>query len=535
MPSCRNPILPGFHPDPSICRVGGDYWLVTSSFEYFPGLPLFHSRDLVNWTPQGHVLTRPSQLDLSRAWESGGLYAPVIRHLDGRFWVACTNISGRGNFLVHAEDPRGPWSEPVWLDVPGIDPDLFLDEGRWWLSTSSTREGRTTLLQAEIDPRTGTILRAPEPLWEGTGGQGTEGPHLYRIGGYVYLLAAEGGTEYGHGEVVARSRSPHGPWEACPRNPILTHRSTNEPVQAVGHADLVSTPDGAWFLVHLGIRPQGYHPAHVLGRETFLTPVVWDADGWPVAGRGGRTPLEWESDLLPEPAAPGGAGRRWIGLPRAFGEAGWVTLRAPVAENYRFEDGAVLLRAGPNGLDHMDGVTWLGRRQTDHHLIANVSLDFQDADRGDEAGLAVWQNYRYHASIGVCGTPEGRRIVVRRHIAGLSTVTASLLVEGLEASGGHGFRDVRLVVAADVQRYRFGVRVPGMPMLLDGPPDPIVWLDAMDARLLSTEVGGRFTGVMLALYCQAGSRPQRPWARFSFLNLSEGSFYNVEADGEPGG
>lgn len=254
-----HPVIPGFHPDPSVCRVGDDYYLACSSFEYVPGVPLFHSRDLVHWRQIGNVLDRPAQLRLP--WDtpsSAGIYAPTLRHHDGRFWLIVTNVSsGGGNLLVSATDPAGPWSDPVPLPgVPGIDPDLAWDEdGACWVTVAG-------ISQVRIDPYTGETIGEPRPLWSGTpGAKAPEAPHLHHVGDHWYLLIAEGGTERGHAVSVARGPAPTGPFEPCPANPVLTHRSTDDPVQNTGHADLVQAPDGTWWMVFLGVRPRGGTPA----------------------------------------------------------------------------------------------------------------------------------------------------------------------------------------------------------------------------------------------------------------------------------
>jgi xylan 1,4-beta-xylosidase len=258
----RNPVLPGFHPDPSMCRVGRDFYLVVSSFEYFPGAPIFHSRDLVQWRQVGHCLNRPSQLPLAGVAASGGIWAPTLRYHGGVFYMTTTNVSSGGNFIVTAAAPEGPWSDPIPVGQPGIDPSLFFDEdGSVIYSTSS--DGA---LQSRIDVASGKLLSEPKVVWRGTGGQYPEGPHLYLRDGWYYLLLSEGGTEYGHMVTMARAKSPWGPFESCPRNPLLTHRSQKSPIQAVGHADLVTTDGGAWFAVFLGARPNGYPPCYHLGR-----------------------------------------------------------------------------------------------------------------------------------------------------------------------------------------------------------------------------------------------------------------------------
>jgi xylan 1,4-beta-xylosidase len=279
-----NPVIPGFHPDPSVCRVGADYYLVTSSFEYYPGVPIFHSRDLFNWRPIGHCLTRESQLPLHGARSSGGIFAPTIRYHQGRFYMVTTNITARKHILVHAENPEGPWSEPVWLDMDGIDPSLlFDDDGKVYFSST----GPGGIWQSELDVERGTWIGEKRSLWAGTGGSFPEAPHLYRLGDTYYLLIAEGGTEYGHMVTIARSGTPWGPFEPCPHNPILSHRSKSLEIRCTGHGDLVQDHRGNWWMVFLGTRPVGYPPCYHLGRETFLAPVSWDANGWPVVN-GGR-------------------------------------------------------------------------------------------------------------------------------------------------------------------------------------------------------------------------------------------------------
>lgn len=281
------PILPGFFPDPTICRVGEDYYLANSSFEYFPGAPIFHSRDLVTWQQIGNILTRRSQFRTGASGPSTGIYGSTLRYHGGRFWFITTNVSDfrAGQVIVHTADPAGEWSEPVFVPAAvGIDPDLCWDHGQAYLTWHALdfTSGGQGIRQAPIDLRTGELLEPDYPVWQGSGMPAAEGPHLYRIGEYWYILLAEGGTERGHCVTVARGPSPRGPFEPCPANPVFTHRSSTHAVQNVGHADLVQAPDGTWAAVYLGARPRGSTPGfHVLGRETFLAGVAW-VDGWPV-------------------------------------------------------------------------------------------------------------------------------------------------------------------------------------------------------------------------------------------------------------
>ena len=469
--SFDNPVIGGFHPDPSICRVGADFYLVCSSFEYFPGVPIFHSRDLVHWAQIGNVLDRPDQLPLPRdAVASGGIYAPTLRFHDGRFWLITTNVSAGGNFIVTAEDPAGPWSDPVWIDLPGIDPDLAWDEdGNCFCTFSGVQ-------MALIDPVAGRVLEGPWPTWSGTGLQYPEAPHLYRIGDWWYLLLAEGGTERGHGVSIARARSPRGPFEPAPANPILSHRSTDLPIQSTGHADLVEAPDGTWWMVLLGTRPRGRTPGfHPLGRETFLTPVRW-ADGWPVAGP--IQPRE-QAPVLWYPAAPQAArddfddgvlAPRWIS-PFGRPDESWSLTERP---------GWLVLRVAGPTLDEA-GHTFIGRRQEHHDCRVRALLDPGAA----RAGLSARLDEAHHYDLEVAGGTA--RVIVRigpvRQCVAERPVPAGPVVLGIDIrTGAEGNGPDTLTFSAD-----------GSP------------LSELDGRYLSTEVVTGFTGRVLGMYATRGS------------------------------
>ncbi len=297
MKIAENPILRGFYPDPSICRVGKDYYLVNSTFSYVPGVPVFHSRDLVNWQQIGNVLERKSQLVLDGASMSRGIYAPTIRYHKGIFYMITTNVSYGGNFYVTAADPAGPWSDPVYLKVPegvdeGIDPSLYFEGDRCYYVGQRQKKnarfyGDCEVWMQELDLARGELVGRDYSLYAGAMQDAcwVEGPHLYKIGDYYYITCAEMGTSFEHSICVARSKALTGPYENYKCNPLLTHRhlGRNYPIQNIGHGDLVDTPEGEWYLVMLGTRP--LKGGAELGRETFLAKVEWE-EGWPVVNPG---------------------------------------------------------------------------------------------------------------------------------------------------------------------------------------------------------------------------------------------------------
>ena len=302
----KNPIIPGFYPDPSICRVGEDFYLVCSSFELSPGIPLFHSRDLANWEQLCYVLTPQNGFYVDKNCGNGGVMAPTVRYNNGTFYIINCNFSDQGNFIVTAKDPAGPWSAPHFLsDVPGIDASIFFDtDGTCYIMGTANiwPDGKGGMRQgiwaAEYDIENFRLASEPVALWGGAmaGVASPEAPHMYHIGDWYYLLIAEGGTEMYHSATVARSRSPLGPYEGNPSNPILTmrHMGKKALIQNAGHADLIETEDGLWYAVFLASRLIGGVSKN-LGRETFIVPVRWE-DEWPLfTAETGK--VEWEYPL----------------------------------------------------------------------------------------------------------------------------------------------------------------------------------------------------------------------------------------------
>lgn len=330
------PIVPGFFPDPSVCRVGDVYYLVNSTFEYLPGVPVHRSSDLVTWTQIGNVYSRLEQLDLTDAPSNAGIYAPTIRHHDGRLYVVTSDLgtASEGHLISHARDAAGPWGKPVRVaGAIGIDPDLFWDDdGTCWLSWRGVfGHSEPGIHSAPIDPDSGVVVGAPKRLWQGIPGMSdAEGPHLYRRGSWYYCLLAQGGTSLGHSVTIARSRSLDGPWEPHPEGPILTHRSTDLPVQNTGHGDLVEMASGEWAMVFLGVRSRGVALRYTVnGRETFVAGIDW-VDDWPVV-REDAFPVPQTATSFSDAFEGGELDLRWI----SHGGAQWHAVDASASPGVR--------------------------------------------------------------------------------------------------------------------------------------------------------------------------------------------------------
>lgn len=499
----HNPLLPGCYPDPTICRVGADYYLVTSTFEYFPGLPVFRSRDLAHWEQIGHALDRPGQLDMRGIASSGGLYAPTLRHHDGVFWLVCTLVDQQdgargGNFVITATNPAGPWSDPVWLDEDGIDPSLFFDDdGRVWLhGTRLAREpewhDQTEVWLRELDPVTMRLTGPEHVLWRGAvlGAVWAEGPHLYRVDGRYYLLAAEGGTDFHHAVSVARSDAVTGPYVGNKGNPVLTHRHLGRDVDVVGvgHADLVETPDGSWWAVLLAMRPYGgYH--YNLGRETFLVPVTWE-DGWPVFAPGqGRVPavVEVPDDL------PARQAEAWPPAgPVLPGDLRWTGLRGP-AEFAEPQGDGWLLRLRPENLTDAATPAFLGVRQQHQDVTVRAVLRFDPSGPHEQAGLAVRQSEKDHVLLVVAGTdqPGRHRVLAVHRRAGTDTVLG-------ERPLPRGTGPVTVVVRARGQEYG---------LLVAAGDDPPELVAVVDGRTLDSVSAGGFLGLWIGVLATSNGVP----------------------------
>lgn len=504
-----NPILSGFYPDPSICKAGDNYYLVNSSFAYYPGLPIFHSKDLVNWKQVGYALDRPSQLNLDGAGVSRGLFAPAISYHKGKFYLVCTLIDKGGNFIITADRAEGPWSEPVWLpQVNGIDPSLFFDtNGKAYIVFNSIPpdnkplyNGHRTIRIFEMDM---TSLKAKgeekllinggtniskKPVW-------IEGPHIFQKDGWYYLICAEGGTGYQHSEVVFRSRQVDGPFESYVNNPILTQRHLDRnrpnPITTTGHADFVQTPEGKWYAVFLGCRP--YEGDHFnIGRETFMAPVQWE-DGWPVILRGNEVvkyhypvPMPKLTKKVNNPFNANLQFRDNFDMPVL--ENRWMFLRTPRTKWYDLSQrkGWLSLQARPQSASGTGNPSFVAFRQQSLDGTATTALEFNPANEKEKAGLIIFQNETHFYYIAK-SVDNGQPVVQLFQSAPDSSM--KLLASAALSSSG---QQIQLRIQSRGNRYLFSYAT--------GDGEWKILKDDADARFLSTQTAGGFVGSVFALY-----------------------------------
>ena len=454
----NNPIISGFNPDPSICRVGEDFYLVTSTFEFFPGVPIYHSKNLVNWELINYCLTSEEQVLLKNCGPSGGIYAPTIRYHDGTFFMITTNISHKWNFIVHTKDIEGAWSEPVWIDRKGIDPSLFWDDdGTCYFVANGSGTPEDGIYLCKINPFTGELLSPAKIISKGCGGKNAEGPHIYKKNGWYYLMLAEGGTEFGHMETMQRSRDIWGPYTEGPYRPILTHRNLldNRPeaaIQATGHGDMIEDQNGNWWLVHLGIRPLKHYLLHNLGRETFLAPVVWDEEGWPIVGNHGLNSLVMDAPLpgpAPEPVC------------RDFADdfdgekldLHWNFVRNPEHERYCQKDSRMILDGGEVTLSTSRSTpTMIAVRQPEHNVEVVAYMEGGIVP-GQKSGLTVFYNEFAHYEIFVTKKEDGYYVCLGKKVSDIDVVTAC---HKIDYQGSIGLK-----MEADIAYYTFSYEIDG--------------------------------------------------------------------------
>lgn len=499
----KNPVITGMNPDPSVCRVGKDFYLVTSSFEYFPGLPIYRSKDLVHWKMIGYVLSRTSNCPLGGAYSSGGNFAPTIRYHNGTFFVTCTNYGGHGSqgaFYVTATNPAGPWSNPHWVNNWGVDPSLlFANDSVYYVCPNNKGD----FLLATLNLATGKFYNAPKVIAHGTGSSSPEGPHLYKINGYYYLMSAEGGTGYQHMEVIQRSKSPWGPYEVSPINPVISNKNNHDsPFQAIGHADLVQLPDSSWWLVCLGIRPQGGH-YHNLGRETFLAPVTWNADGWPKGGTNGVMNQEYIVPNLPEYSW--GKDSIRDNFSSTTLRLCWNFIRNPYSADWSLtaRPGFLRLYGSRISLKDQDSPAFIGRRQTAFNMVASTKISFIPTAANEEAGLVVRGNDQNHYDFVITLLGGNRVVVLRKYLHNKTiSVTYKEIPDG----------DIILRIGATASKYSFWVQEEGKMAELIG---------TATTKDLSTEKIGGFTGTYIGMYASGNGKANVNPADFDWFDYEE--------------
>ncbi len=509
--SFYNPILAGWYSDPSICTNGkGDYFLVTSTFTYFPGVPIFHSKDLVNWKQIGHVLTRESQLlNMEKQHVSGGIFAPDITYnpANKTYYMITTNV-GHGNFFVKTQDPFGEWSDPIMLpEVQGIDPAFFFDEdGKAYIVNNDDAPdynpeypGHRTVRVVEFDTATDKCVGArkivvnkgvrPEekPIW-------CEGPHIYKINGEYFLMTAEGGTSVNHSEVIYRGATPFGPYKPWDGNPILTQRNLDSnrvnPVTCAGHADLVKDNDGRWWGVFLAVRPlEGDHEN--LGRETFMLPVKWTEDGWPYfLNEGEEVPMIVRKDGVSrgEEMMSGNYSRVEEFNDSALGVE-WMTLRGPANEYYSLTSnpGYLSITCADVPSTEKAVLPFVGRRINHHKYNAATRLTFVPDNSGESAGMLMMKDETHQYFLGKAMDADGNHKVVLRKISD----------KGVEELGAGN-------VKADDETVDLRVDSKGTTLdfsySVDGGRNWTKIGEGIDAKFTSTATAGGFTGTVLGLY-----------------------------------
>ena len=535
----KNPIIPGFYPDPSICRVGDDFYLVCSSFELCPGIPLFHSRDLANWEQLRYVMTPENGFRVEKNTGNGGVMAPTIRYSDGTFYIINCNYSDRGNFIVTAKDPKGPWSEPHWLtDVPGIDASIFFDhDGKCYICGTADiwPDGKGGMRQgiwaAEYDIENFRMAGEPAALWGGAmaGVASPEAPHIYHIGDWYYLLIAEGGTEQYHSATIARSQHVLGPYEGYKGNPVLTvrHMGAFAPIQNAGHADLVDLPDGSWYAVFLASRLIGGISKN-LGRETFIVPVKWEQD-WPLfTPETGK--VEWEYPF-PESLT-------WSPYPKApvrdtfegeNPEPDWSFWGKPMEKFWTVTNPGLSMRCLPQALADpllpmtMDAepsdrnfVAFLAKRRRQPHCRFSCMMRF-DPKGTESAGIAIVQamNHQLHLELACENGQKMIRLLqytadfeLPPYIPGFTSVTNRQIT----AEAVWSEEAVVLEMELDGNNYifRYGTD-----------PDHLSELGQADGAVINPEKVGCMVGEMLGLYASGNGMDSKNKAHFAWAEYED--------------
>lgn len=499
----ENPILPGFNPDPTICRVGSDYYICTSSFTWYPGLPIYHSRDLRHWEKVANAIDRPGMVTLDGVKDKDGVWAPTLRHHDGTWYLFC-NVSNGGNFYITAKDVRGPWSDPVFIKgAPGIDPDIFWDDdGRSYLLANSGQfPGRkypasTSIWIQEIDLATGRLTGERKYIATGHAfnAKYAEGAHLYKIDGKYVLTVAEGGTDFNHAVTLFTSRNLMGPYIPQQVNPVLSHRQFGRdyPLQSVGHADMVQTEAGEWYAVALGKRM--VDGRHAFTRETFICPVaIQDGEFIFNPGRGGMT-MEVEAPSLPESPVVQPPDSDAFSGPELLGY--WHFNRIPHTRFHSFADGRLLLTPQPETIDSLVCPAMLMRRVRSHYYTAETLMSFKPRRDGDRAGLVLHRNNT--AYVALLRTGDGLAVVESGRVTKTVPYSGDEVLLRLRASG----MEAVLEYGTTVADMREAARVSLLPL-------------AEDRKL------NRFNGLGVGVYATSSGKKARGEARFDYFSYRD--------------
>lgn len=503
-----NPIFSGFYPDPSICRKGDTYFLVHSSFSYYPGVPIFYSTDLVNWKQIGHVLNRPSQLQLNEGIRlSGGIYAPAIEYneYNDTFYMITTSVDGIGNFVVKTKDPMSNnWSDPIRLpNVGGIDPSLFFDnDGKAYIVHNDAPEGQPEWdghravwihnYDTEKDITFGEkkvildggVDRSTKPVW-------IEGPHIYKVNNRYYLMAAEGGTSVNHSEVILSSDNVKGPYTPYENNPILTQRNLPEPrpdiVTSVGHADLIDTPEGDWYAVFLGCRPyQGNH--YNTGRETFLLPVKWENEYPIILEKDAPVPtIVSKSNLKTKTNYHTGNFIWRDNFTSKNLSDEWLFIRTPTEQWWNLTNEQLEIHPINKNIFEVVQPAFIGRRQQHLCFEAETELNFSPSNEKEIAGLVCYQNESHNFVFGKTLKNGKLIIIVDRSEGVVKRISEKEVPQNYKNSS------IKLKITGERDQYSFFVSY----------DSGLTWeaiASKINARNLSTESAGGFTGVTLGMY-----------------------------------
>ena len=505
-----NPILPGWYSDPSICTNGEDYFLVTSTFVFFPGVPIFHSKDLVNWKQIGHVLDRESQLEnFIGQGTSRGIFAPTIEYnpYNETYYMITTNV-GAGNFFVKTKDPFGSWSDPIYLpEVGGIDPSFFFDDnGKAYILNNdepfggSTYEGHRAIRIREFDVENDKVIGEEKmiisggvnidekPIW-------IEAPHLYKIDGRYLLMAAEGGTGPGHSEVIFSTDSPMGEYIPWSTNPILTQRHLDNdrpyPITCVGHADLIQAKNGDWFAVYLACRPiDGV--IENLGRETFMIPVKWSEDGFPYMTQGDElVPMRVANrDFKKNEDYIGGNFSKNDTFDAEELNYDWMTLRRDAKNLYSLTDnsGFLSLKCGEEKSTGMDVPAIVLRRLQHHQFESETKMFFEPSNENEAAGMILYKDEEHQYFMAVRKVDDKKEIRLEK-ISGedKSETLSSKVLKNVDAP-------IYMKITSDGYKFNFyyATEINKWNILLED----------VDANFLSTHVAGGFTGTLVGMYAE---------------------------------